>query len=335
MNESDNSEGGAGSPDSAALPNPAVPRRAPETARPPSTIRLAVPKATVLIRPPLLTPNIQLGPSLTVPSSEEKTQRPTLPNPGSPLGAQGQFPRKTVIVNSRMPSARHSALPDPETPPGSSGGFTLIELLIVIGIIAALTAIMIPATSGLLGSNGRKGAVANIMGTLEQARVAALESGATTYLVFWKRSFPQQDAFMVVREGTEADANAAGTIPPLVFLTGWRKVPQGVILHNVQGKSVMEVMPDGLKNEINAGTKLPSSPAITDLAAIEFNGFGQIQDPKNPDSLNIFIASGTRDAAGKQQLRAASDDDLTLVDQMTLSRFTGRALLVSGVPVIN
>ncbi len=64
------------------------------------------------------------------------------------------------------------------------GGFTLLELLVVMAIIVLLLAGLVPAVTSLSKSNGRKAAIANLLGGIEQARAQAIADGQATYVVF-------------------------------------------------------------------------------------------------------------------------------------------------------
>ena len=62
--------------------------------------------------------------------------------------------------------------------------FTLLELLVVVGIISVLLVAVIPAVNSLSKSSGRKGAISNLLGAIEQARAQAIKDGRRTYVVF-------------------------------------------------------------------------------------------------------------------------------------------------------
>ena len=63
-------------------------------------------------------------------------------------------------------------------------GFSLVELLAVIGIIGIMAVAGLPALKGITGSTGRTGAINGLMSALDQARSAAILSGANAYVVF-------------------------------------------------------------------------------------------------------------------------------------------------------
>lgn len=210
---------------------------------------------------------------------------------------------------------------------GGHRGFSLVELLVVMGIIVLLMALLVPAMSGWTGTAGRRGAVNVVMNTLEQARVAALESGRDVYVVFWRPEFPYQDAIMVLRE---AEGNAA----ELDQLTRWMRLPKGVLLHRPQvGRNIFHpqiVLPEAVANALNGlpGENIDSN----EVAVIRFNPSGRIVHPGAEDSL-IILSEGVRGTGGTEALISERRQAGAGFEIITLSRPTGRAqLVVSQIP---
>ena len=67
---------------------------------------------------------------------------------------------------------------------GRLRAFTLVEMLVVLGMIVILLSVIVPAVTSLSKANGRKAAMANLLGGIEQARAEAIKSGQAAYVVF-------------------------------------------------------------------------------------------------------------------------------------------------------
>src|SRR5262249_7323242 len=67
---------------------------------------------------------------------------------------------------------------------GRFRAFTLIEMLVVLGMIVILLSALLPAVTSLSKANGRKAAMATLLGGLEQARAEAINTSQATYVVF-------------------------------------------------------------------------------------------------------------------------------------------------------
>src|SRR4051812_31513401 len=111
-----------------------------------------------------------------------------------------------------------------------SSAFTLVELLVVIGIIVVLLVAVLPAVTSLSKSSGRKGAVSNLLGAIEQARAQAVKDGRSTYLVFpnFQAGITQDvveryhyKAYAIFEE--DSDNPTAPT-----QLTSWKTLPIGI-----------------------------------------------------------------------------------------------------------
>src|SRR5947208_4957153 len=105
--------------------------------------------------------------------------------------------------------------------------------MVVIGIIAIMLAVGIPAINSLSKSSGRKAALGNLLGALEQARSEAIKSGSATYLVF-PDNIPGADATMTDRYAYRGYAifqdDPTNTIPQQ--LSNWRTLPTGISIRS-------------------------------------------------------------------------------------------------------
>ena len=90
---------------------------------------------------------------------------------------QAEIGCKGWVMTNRFIRSPRTAL----RPQSNLSAFTLIEMLAVIAIMMALIA---PAVGNFGSTAGRKGAVNILMNTMEQARVAALESGRDRSAVY-------------------------------------------------------------------------------------------------------------------------------------------------------
>ncbi len=192
--------------------------------------------------------------------------------------------------------------------------FSLVEMLAVIAIISIMLALIAPAIGNFGSTAGRKGAVNILMNTMEQARVAALESGRDVHIVFWRRQFPERDAIMVVRERAWDD-----TDPGYEQLTRWMQLPKGVLLHNNHATNILS---QPVSTDRVDASLLPGQVPASEIGALTFNGFGGVIYPNS--NLMLFVADGVRGTDGSE---AVFRSDSGIFEIISLRRFTGRASL--------
>jgi prepilin-type N-terminal cleavage/methylation domain-containing protein len=212
----------------------------------------------------------------------------------------------------------------------STRGFTLIELLAVMAIVIVMLGLLVSSLAGFGSTAGRRGAVNTTMNLIEQARVAALESGASVQVIFWRRSFPDYDSIMVRRERTDSDNPTAGTsgASTYVNLTDWVKLPKGIIFRGITSSITGQTAPTGF----NAG--LASSPALDRLSFLQYNSMGVVEQPTN--NLNLYLSEGVRDTNGAEAAIPSGQNAAgSYLEKIAIARFTGRPRLEITVKPTN
>src|SRR5881227_4437666 len=101
-----------------------------------------------------------------------------------PLAVQIEY--KRALFATKTCSRKQSAPAFTLVPAlrGRLRAFTLVEMLVVLGMIVILLSAIVPAVTSLSKANGRKAAMANLLGGIEQARAEAIKSGQAAYVVF-------------------------------------------------------------------------------------------------------------------------------------------------------
>jgi len=167
-----------------------------------------------------------------------------------------------------------------------SHGFTLLEMLVVAALIAVLSALTLPAMRGLVGASGVRGAVGSVLGTLEQARNAAIEAGTDVYIGFPAGGFDDdslvRSSMIVVRGPRPATDPEDDSFRPL---SRWIKLPTGVVIDASEANLVPP--PDLSSSDL---PKLANQQV--GVSAIHIDRFGRIRNGLNGGDLKLTIGEG-------------------------------------------
>lgn len=216
---------------------------------------------------------------------------------------------------------RSHAMNTKPVPSRKAGGFSLIELLSVVAVIALMMSLIAPAVSGFSSTAGRRGAVNTLMNTFEQARVKALESGATVYVVFWRRVFPEHDSVMVVSEPQDPTN-------PYNSLTRWIKLPKGILLHQpALGQSLLSAT---VPANIFDPSRMPNSFTLGSgefINILAFNETGVVGFPTSKPYRKLIVSEGVRGAGGTEALISQKKQTSGGFEIISISPYTGRAQL--------
>jgi Type II transport protein GspH len=224
-----------------------------------------------------------------------------IPSEGSPFLSGGRAACPRFRRRHRLPS-----------------GSSLLEVLSVSALIVLMAGLFYSSISSFSSSADRRGAVNVLMNTLENARIAALESGQTVYVGFADDDFPVADmrykAFLVFRE-TSDEERAAGAEDYLV-LRKWKSLPGNVTLKRVMGSIIPE---SGGQTFPGLNDVLPNGQHDETFPSVAFNSSGAVTGGSNP--MELFLYEGY--FAGGQDIQTRQSGDL--FEKITLSRYTGRA----------
>jgi type II secretory pathway pseudopilin PulG len=201
-----------------------------------------------------------------------------------------------------------------------------MELLVVIGIISVLLVAVIPVVNTLSKSSGRKAAISNLLGAIEQARIQAIKDGQATYVVFPTFTGGTQatlDRYHHKSYAIFEDDPANPTTPKL--LTNWKTLQAGVALRSAGAGKLSDLTAASALTPAFTPTFGPESTATAVFRCIKFNSTGEVESPPSNVSLTVFegyvngtteIATGSKDPSGNP-LAAGS---------INIARLTGRAV---------
>src|SRR5438270_2780469 len=194
-----------------------------------------------------------------------------------------------------------------------SAAFTLLELLVVIAILSILLIAIIPAVS-ISKSNGRKGAINNLLGTIEQARAEAIKSGQITYVVFptLTTAGAIDDRYGYKSYAVFQDDPANPAAPKQ--LTNWKTFPTGISIRS-------EISASPWASDVSFAFTPEGASKTEKFPYLKFNASGELQAPvPTATPLAVHVFEGYVDASGDRDTSKAKFNET-----IQIASLTGRA----------
>jgi prepilin-type N-terminal cleavage/methylation domain-containing protein len=219
---------------------------------------------------------------------------------------------------------------------GRVRAFTLIEMLVVLGMIVILLSAVIPAVTSLSKANGRKAAMANLLGGIEQARAEAINTSQATYVVFptFGAGTAQSTLDRYSYKSYAIFEDNAANPGSVKQLTGWKSLPTGVALRSAGTAALSNLAPTA------SPTPSPPTPTFTftpDTSAtpvyqyLKFNVNGEVEAPAANVLLGVFegyVSNGTEVVTSGKD----ANGNPAAVEYIAVAQFTGRAEPADAVP---
>ena len=195
----------------------------------------------------------------------------------------------------------------------------------VVGLMLILLGVAGISLTGSASQRARQGAVNLVLNTFEQARVAALESGAQVYVGFADDQFPGGAAdepryrrLIVFRERTDSDTPPAGAgVPRFVLLTDWRKLPRGVSFKSESNSIVNRAR---ASVDLTVADGFPLVTGNLSLPVLAFSASGSVTAPAS-GPLQLFLYEGHFNGSSDVVTGGAGSG---LFERFELARYTGR-----------
>src|SRR6266536_2909606 len=242
-----------------------------------------------------------------------------------PLPVQIEYKR---ALSAMKTCSRKQFAPAFTLAPALRGGFrafTLVEMLVVLGMIVILLSAVVPVVTSLSKANGRKAAMANLLGGIEQARAEAINTSQASYVVF--PTFGAGTA-----QGTldrynyksyaifEDNAANPGSVKQV---TPWKALPTGVALRATGTAALANLADPASLNPAPTFSFTPDTGTTPAFRCLKFNSNGEVEAPAANVLLGIFegyVNSGTEIATTKD-----ASGNPSAVEYVMVSQFTGRA----------
>jgi len=181
-----------------------------------------------------------------------------------------------------------------------------------MAIAAILTTLLVPAVRGLVGVGGRRGGMNMVSTTIEKARLAAIETGASVYVGFPFAAPDPEAAFssvIVFRDKRPDETNASSVVP----LSRWVRMPAGIY---IESEDLQNLPVDGAAIPKLAGSN--GVAPVDQVSALVFDRFGKLK----PDDKPVEIRVGEKPAPDGGFVKGAENHF-----RLTVQPLTGRVTI--------
>ncbi len=204
--------------------------------------------------------------------------------------------------------------------------FTLVEMLVVLGMIVILLSAIIPAVTSLSKANGRKAAMANLLGGIEQARAEAINTSQATYVVFptFGAGTAQSTLDRYNYKSYAIFEDNAANPGSVKQVTPWKALPTGVALRAAGTAALANLADPASLNPAPTFSFTPDTGTTPAFRCLKFNSNGEVEAPATNVLLGVFegyVSNGTEVVTSGKD----ANGNPAAVEYIAVAQFTGRA----------
>jgi len=189
---------------------------------------------------------------------------------------------------------------------------SLLEVLTVLAIISAMAILGARTADGFFRSTGRRAAIGQVLGLLEQARMKALASGRPVYVAFADATCPEEQRWRALALFEEGEDPAA----PLTAISPWVRLSGRMTFATGLATPSITDAPEAVDSRLFA----LSGGGERSLPYLKFNPAGGIDYPVQAEAAHLYI--GWRNEGEPSTGRE--------LETIRVALFTGRALFLAG-----
>jgi type II secretory pathway pseudopilin PulG len=209
---------------------------------------------------------------------------------------------------------------------GRFRAFTLVEMLVVLGMIVILLSALVPAVTSLSKANGRKAAMANLLGGIEQARAEAINTSQATYVVFptFGAGTAQSTLDRYNYKSYAIFEDNAANPGSVKQVTPWKALPTGVALRATGTAALANLADPASLNPAPTFSFTPDTGTIAAFRCLKFNSTGEVEAPATNVLLGVFegyVSNGSEVVTSGKD----ANGNPAAVEYIAVAQFTGRA----------